>query len=247
MINGCPTQTYINTIESRLGAQLEAFAKQDVIKEGYVVPDEESTVLGTGTRIDTVILFLDIASFSGRLSNSSLEQDHLLRALNLFFCEMARIINDYGGHIEKNTGDSLMAYFPDSPLNYKAVEQAVSAALTMFFVNNRYLKPILRAVNILPFDFRISLDYGKVTIGRLGAPHLFNSLVAVGTTANIASKIQKFAKSDEIVMGEAAYFQLSSERKKRSVRLWFVDSGWYYLLNGQKYPVYKYNGRWINI
>jgi len=37
----------------------------------------------------------------------------MLRVLNLFFTEMIRIVEDYGGAVEKNTGDGLMAYFED--------------------------------------------------------------------------------------------------------------------------------------
>ena len=31
--------------------------------------------------------------------------------LSLFFSEMIRVVGDYGGTVEKNTGDGIMAYF----------------------------------------------------------------------------------------------------------------------------------------
>src|SRR5262245_32205112 len=78
---------------------------------GRVVPDEEDLVIGTGRRVEVAVLFLDISGFSQRLSNTSEEQGLLLKGLNLFFTEMVRTVEDYGGTVEKNTGDGLMAYF----------------------------------------------------------------------------------------------------------------------------------------
>ena len=37
----------------------------------------------------------------------------LLAALNLFFSELVKVAEDYGGTVEKNTGDGLMAYFDE--------------------------------------------------------------------------------------------------------------------------------------
>lgn len=60
------------------------------------------------------IMFLGISDFSSRPAESSAEQLTLLVALNFFFGEMIRIAEDYGGTVEKNTGDGLMAYFEDA-------------------------------------------------------------------------------------------------------------------------------------
>jgi adenylate cyclase len=38
----------------------------------------------------------------------------MLRVLNLYFSEMIKIAEEYGGTVEKNTGDGLMAYFEDN-------------------------------------------------------------------------------------------------------------------------------------
>jgi adenylate cyclase len=78
-----------------------------------VVPAEDSLVLGEGRRIQLAVLFLDICGWSSRPSFLPHEQATNLQILNLFFTEMVRVAEDYGGEVEKNTGDGLLAYFPN--------------------------------------------------------------------------------------------------------------------------------------
>src|SRR4051812_10828059 len=80
---------------------------------GRVVPDDTDLALGSGRRISATVLFLDISAFSQRRSISADEQELMLRVLNLFLTEMIRVVEDYGGYVEKNTGDGLMAYFEE--------------------------------------------------------------------------------------------------------------------------------------
>ncbi|MBI3038010.1 adenylate/guanylate cyclase domain-containing protein [bacterium] len=87
---------------------------QEPIQAGRVIPDEQALSIGLGRRLKMAVLFLDISGFSARPSEDLGEQDTLLRILNLFFSEMVRIAEDFGGTVEKNTGDGLMAYFEDT-------------------------------------------------------------------------------------------------------------------------------------
>ena len=93
-----------------------------------------------------------------------------------------------------------MAYFQDGP-DLPATKRAVACALTMMRANDRLIRPILVASTIVPIAFRISIDYGPVTIARLGAAQRFNAYVAIGATANFASKMLAHAKPGEIRVG----------------------------------------------
>ena len=93
------------------GSRQTIVARDEAASVGRVIPGEETLAIGTGRRIDIAVMFIDICGFSSRSSNTLAEQDLLLRSLNLFFTEMTRIAEDYGGTLEKNTGDGLMAYF----------------------------------------------------------------------------------------------------------------------------------------
>lgn len=153
------------------------------------------------------IVFLDICDFSDRPSETLAEQELLLRVFNLFFTELIRIAEDYGGTVEKNTGDGLMAYFEegggDPPED--ACKRAVAAALTMFYAKDKLINPLLSNSNIQPIVFRMGVDYGPVTVADVGAARRFRSLVAIGTTANVASKMLNRAGPNELE-GASAFF-----------------------------------------
>jgi adenylate cyclase len=214
---------------------------------GRVVPETDELAIGRGRRLQMATLFLDICGFSSRPSEDPGEQDAILYALNLFFTEMVRIADDYGGTVEKNTGDGLMAYFEDrggSPAETGA-KRAVAAALTMLDVVSRFINPVLRKANIAPIDFRVGIDHGSVTVARLGAAKRFNSIVAIGTSANIACKMLNVAGNNEIVIGEDVRSRLPAIWQQNWTEVVPDRSGWVRRSSGNPYLFYRYTGRWI--
>jgi class 3 adenylate cyclase len=177
------------------------------------------------------------------------EQDLTLRVLNLFFTEMIRIAEEFGGNVEKNTGDGLMIYFNDgegTPAE-KGSKRAVAAALTMMAANEHLISPILRATPTKEVEFRVSIDYGSVTIARLGPPRRFNSNAAIGTTANFASKMLRHAKAGDIVLGESARNQLPTDWQLHWTELFPTETGWLYRVSEKSYSLYRYTGRWSRL
>jgi len=219
----------------------------DPIQTGRVVPDEQGISIGLGRRLKLAVLFLDMTGFSARPSEELAEQEVLLRILNLFFSEMVRVAEDFGGTVEKNTGDGLMAYFEDNNAEGKSgCDRAISSALTMFYVTKNFINPILSKNSLLPIRFRIGIDYGWVTIAKLGAARRFNSIVAIGTAANIACKMLGHADPDEIVIGESVVANLP-ENRRGHCQLKTVKSGWIYRKINHPYPFYTYTSRWTNL
>src|SRR5262249_15618490 len=144
--------------------------------------------------------------------------------------EMTKVAEDYGGTVEKNTGDGLMAYFEDGGGTPPGTgpQRAVSSALTMFAANEHLVKPILQASSIEPIQFRISIDYGWVTVAKLGAPRRFNAYVAIGTTANFAAKMLQHAEPGELVIGDAVRNGLPPTWQVLWTKLKPEPSGWIY-------------------
>ena len=213
-----------------------------------MIPDDGDVAIGSGRRLDLAVLFLDICGFSGRASFAAGEQATTLRVLNLFFSEMIKIAEDYGGVVEKNTGDGLLAYFENSsPAPTPASQKAVAAALTMFAANRHLINTVLEKSGIATLKFRISIDYGPVTVASLGAPRRFNSVVAIGTPANFASKMLAHAQADDIVVGEQAKLQLPSSWQASYTELALLETGWNYVMSGLPYSLYRYTGRWSTL
>lgn len=217
--------------------------------EGRVVPDDDALSIGDGKRLSMAVMFIDICGFSNRPMETLEEQDLTLRVLNLFFTEMIRIAEEYGGNVEKNTGDGLMIYFNDGEgtPEAKGTKRAVAAALTMMAANEHLINPILRATPAKEIEFRVSIDYGPVTIARLGPPRRFNSNAAIGTTANFASKMLRHASAGDVVLGESAHNQLPSEWQTNWTELLPITTGWHYRVSGNAYAIYRYIGRWSRL
>jgi adenylate cyclase len=216
------------------------------IGEGRVVPEDESLSIGDGKRLSMAVMFIDICGFSSRGMETLDEQDMMLRVLNLYFTEMIRIAEEYGGNVEKNTGDGLLIYFNDDEGTppESGPKRAVACALTMFAATKYLINPIVVASHMQPIEFRVSIDYGIVTIARIGAPRRFNANAAIGAAANFASKMLRYANADDIVIGESAKNLLPNDWQILWTTPLPVSTGWVYRRDDRPYLLYRYTGRW---
>jgi adenylate cyclase len=242
------TRAYHTTQLNRVIAARDRIVESaSLIASGRVIPEAPDLVIGTGRRLEATILFLDICKFSHRPAETTDEQELLLRILNLFFTEMIHILEDYGGVIEKNTGDGLMAYFTAEANEASDVrKRALAAALTMFYAAENFINPILINTPVAPLDFRVCLDHGWITISRVGAARRFNNIVAVGTTANLASKMLSAADANSILLGDNMLAGLPADWVRNFARLRTSDTGWIYQATGLPYSFWSYMGRWKN-
>ncbi len=198
------TKRYVEQVIERGNRRIDVLQEriQDVAN-GRVMPDRDDVTIGSGRRFNLAVLFLDICSFSTRPNWLSDEQKTVLAVMNVFMAEMLSIVHDFGGTYEKNTGDGLMAYFGEEEKTIEAcVKPAVEAAVIMHYVNDQLVSPWFQKQNIQPIRFRIGIDYGPVTIARVGIHGEKSSLVAIGTSANIASKLMNRIPNGGICIGD---------------------------------------------
>jgi class 3 adenylate cyclase len=240
------TDVYQNTQIGRLNSARERIVRNaNMVKAGRAVPENEQMLIGTGRRITATVLFLDICKFSARPSSTEGEQELLLRIMSFFFTEMIRIIEDYGGTVEKNTGDGLMAYFvADARWADQVQKRALAAALTMFHAADAYINPVIESTPAPRLNFRICMDHGPITIARIGAAQRFNNIVAIGATANLASKMLGFAGENSILLGDQMIAGIPTDWFISYGRLKTVDTGWVHLLDNSPYKFWEYIGRW---
>jgi adenylate cyclase len=196
-------------LESRISIQDERVGG---VVQGRIVPALDDVSIGSGSHLRLAILFLDICDFSGLPNWTWDEQKQVLEIMNLFMAEMIALVREHDGHFEKNTGDGLMAYFGEgATTDQERVKPAVEAAGKMHYYNEHILGPYLESRGLPRLQFRIGIDVGPVTIGRVGVKSSdrdYNSLVAIGTTANVACKIMKLIPSGGICVGQYAFENL---------------------------------------
>lgn len=217
-------------------------ARAEPTRTGRVVPDHGDLPIGAGRQFDAVVMFLDICGSSARGSDLPQDQSRTLLVLSLLFAEMIRIIEDHGGTVEKNTGDGLMAYFASGEAGKSTQATALSAALTMTASAKRLVDPLLDVIGIERLPFRICLDYGPITVAEVGAARRFRGIVAIGSTANIASKMLALAKADQIFIGQSVLDGLPATWAPHVHGPY--ETGFTYSASGMPYYCYEYHGRW---
>ena len=234
---------YWDAQSERVEQLRQKIANRATAPAGRVVPDDEDLTIGTGRRLALTVMFIDISGFSKRPSSSAQEQELMLRVLNLFMTEMIRVVEDYGGTVEKNTGDGLLAYFEDTA-DANSTLKAVACSLTLHAANDYLIAPVLRATGVPPLEFRVSMEHGWVTIARIGAAQRFRANVAIGNSANFASDMLNHIKAGEIGLGGNAQLRLPDDWRTTWTQLAPISTGWFYGDTKVPYPLYVYNGRW---
>lgn len=218
-------------------------ARGPASRPGRRIPEAGDLPIGEGRTLEATVLFLDISGFSRRGSDRARDQEAMLIALTLFFGEMIRIVEDYGGRVEKNTGDGLMAYFAGEGLGAPPPQQvALEAALTIFAAAAWVINPRIRDLGLAPFEFRVCLDHGTITIAEIGAARRFRGIVAIGNSANIAAKMLTRARPGELLVGERVRPGLPQD--------WLqflkdpTPTGWSWTATGRPYLAWRYAARW---
>lgn len=220
------------------------------VKKSTIIPQEKKLKHGEAHVNNLAVMFIDIVNFTGIKADDSNSQQRLLMQLDFLFTELFRAVEKHGGRIEKNTGDGLMAYF-DKKEDKNAVVRAIECAVTLMTIGEYIIHPTFKS-NILPsLKFRITIDYGLITLAKIGVKGKFKSLVAIGKAANLASKMQSVTGENQIVIGRFAYEQLPQSLKKFA----FLHKAVKYKVRTKKdahffdqcfYATFLFKGRWSN-
>lgn len=221
----------------RLQAQLATNCKGALASQAEIGAIDKSLVLSDARRLNAAILTLDISGFSNRRSISLLEQTMTLINVNLFLTQMAYTIADYGGSIEKIAGDGLMAYFEER-VELSAVQRAVSCALAMDAVNREIISPLVESEGISPLFFRAAIDYGTVTLARVGGISGLSSWLAIGNVANFAVKMLDLIKAGDTALGASAWLCLSERWRQNWAECVGIRTGWVFASTMSPYPIY---------
>lgn len=206
----------IRESEERFEKRLKRLGEILPIRGGRVVPNDDDLMIGDARRLKLAVLFVDICRFSQIPSFEDDEQENVLKVINLFMAEMLQVVRMHGGEFEKNTGDGLMAYFKESS-DASSTMRAVEAAVTMHCYNDQVISPRLKRLNLPEITFRVGIETGTVTVANVGiAGGNHRSLVAIGSTANIACKLMSLIENGGIVMGNYARSLLPADWQKET-------------------------------
>ncbi len=148
-----------------------------------------------GRRKQVVVFFSDIRQFT--TLSERLPPEEVFALLNRHFTDTARIIAEYGGHVDKFIGDAVMAVFGLFDDRDPAVHcrLALDACLAIRAELERF--NAARAAAGRDFlRIGMGLHTGLVLAGKLGSEERFDYTI-IGDTVNVASRVEALTKKFE--------------------------------------------------
>ncbi|MDX8408406.1 MAG: adenylate/guanylate cyclase domain-containing protein [Mariprofundaceae bacterium] len=174
----------------------------------YLNPKLVSEVFDTGEvrvenkRQEVTVLFADMVQFTS--FSESTETEEVVDVLNKHFEVFHRVIDYYGGHVDKYIGDAVMAVFNHPNDDPDHARHAAKAGLAMTIACSKL--GVLRS-NGEPISFRVGLNRGEAIVGNIGAAER-QEYTVIGDTVNVASRMGGLGEGGEVVMSEATFAQL---------------------------------------
>jgi class 3 adenylate cyclase len=202
----------ISDATSQFNAMVEELAHKEEIKDifgRYLNPKLVSDVFDGGSmssyqnrRQEVTVLFADMVGFTA--FSETTETEKVVDVLNKHFEVFHRIIDYYGGHVDKYIGDAVMAVFNHPNEDPDHVRHSVMAGLAMVVACRKL--GVLRD-NGEPIQFRVGLNYGEAIVGNIGAAERLEYTV-IGDTVNVASRMGGLGEGGEVVLSHASFMQL---------------------------------------
>jgi class 3 adenylate cyclase len=191
----------------------------------------------TGSSQNCCISFIDIVDSTKITRTEINDAEKIRRYYSVFINTMAAIIRDFNATIIKNTGDSLLYYFPrtsNSADNIFAFKEVFECGLTMIEASP-IINTKIREGGLAPLNYRISADYGKVEMARSMTS---TSDDMFGPTVSLCAKINSMAPINGMVIGSDL---CQTVRSSFDNDYSFSEIGKYQIneLKLQQYPVYS--------
>ncbi|MDX8402185.1 MAG: adenylate/guanylate cyclase domain-containing protein [Mariprofundaceae bacterium] len=153
-------------------------------------------------RQEVTVLFADMVQFTAFSESTPTEE--VVDVLNKHFEVFHRVIDYYGGHVDKYIGDAVMAVFNHPNEDPDHARHAAKAGIAMTLACGKL--GVLRE-NGEPISFRVGLNRGQAIVGHIGAAERLEYTV-IGDTVNVASRMSGLGEGGQVVLSRATFEQL---------------------------------------
>lgn len=192
-----------------LSEQLGKYLSPQIVRR--IMQGDKST-LGGVKRKKLTIFFSDIVGFTNL--SDRIESEELTTILNSYLDAMTIIALKYGGTIDKYIGDAIMIFFGD-PETKGIKTDAVNCAKMAIEMHHKIheLKGDWENIGIAKdLHVRIGINTGYCAVGNFGSEYRMDYTV-IGSTVNLASRLQSRANPDEILISFETYLLVKDEIK----------------------------------
>lgn len=183
-------------------ANLSRYHSPDVVD---LILKENKAITRDVAEREVSVIFIDIVAFT------SYSEQHTPREvadlLTGYFENMTKVVFDYQGSVNKFIGDGILAVF-GAPKEYPDhASRACRAAVKMMAEHRR-----TQASSPFKYEIKIGINTGTALVGNIGPTNRMEYAV-LGDIVNVAARLEKYAKGDQIVVGEATYGMVKDELK----------------------------------
>ena len=155
-------------------------------------PVEES-ITSSGERRQLTVMFCDLVG-STALSEK-LDPEELRSLLHNYRTVCGEVIGKYDGFVARYVGDGILTYFGWPKAHEEDAERALRAALEI-------IQAVKRASTSEVLSVRIGIATGPVVVGEQAGVG-DQSKLAIGSTPNLAARLQGLASADQIVIASS--------------------------------------------
>jgi adenylate cyclase len=144
------------------------------------------------SRKPLTILFSDIVGFTAK--SESMEHGELTAWLNNYLDEMAKLILEYEGTLDKFIGDGIMVFFGD-PKTEGEQNDAIRCI--------KLAKAMQKKAAELGVEVRIGVNSGSCTVGNFGSQQRMEYTI-IGKSVNLAARLEHAGAPNKILISENA-------------------------------------------
>ncbi|MGH2484061.1 MAG: response regulator [Candidatus Limnocylindria bacterium] len=199
-------------LETRVQAQVDDLERLGRLRRflspqlaDIIVSGDDEALLDSHRREITVV-FCDLRGFTA--FSEAAEPEEVITVLGQFHAELGQLIFQFGGTLERFSGDALMIFFndpfpcPDPPLQAVRMAQAMQERVAELGTGWR------KRGHDLALGIGIAVGYA--TLGRIGFEGRFD-YGAVGNVVNLAARLCAEARGGQILLAEKAFAAVEGE------------------------------------
>jgi ABC-type oligopeptide transport system substrate-binding subunit/class 3 adenylate cyclase len=147
-------------------------------------------------RKQATVLLADVSGYTAM--SETMDAEEVSDVMNALWQRIDAAIVEQGGHIDKHTGDGVMALWGVDTASESDPERAIRAALAMQAALTEF-----KADH--PLQMRIGLSTGPVLLGDVGTTGEFS---AIGDTVNLASRMEATAPIGGVLISHDTYLHV---------------------------------------
>jgi adenylate cyclase len=171
---------------------------------------ETQDINSLNKRANLSILFSDIRGFTSL--SEKLSPEEVVSVLNPYLEAMTKVIDKFGGTVDKYEGDAIVAFFGEPVVHEDHALRAVRTAVEMRAALTELDQQWERGGRPYHIEIGIGINSGEVFVGLLGSAQRINYTI-IGDNANLASRLQDLTKTYQwpILVSESTYEQIKDE------------------------------------